>query len=577
MIRLVLSGLSALVGVLSLILVISALSVVGFDDVTQTKPHKVGDGTYAVVFDQQSIPFTKTTATISADSEKPIMLGVANGVDSSSFLTGVKHEEITEVKFPRDITTRSVAGEETPAKTAQSRDWWIDTTEGTHVSRSFDVDGDPQTVVIAPTGENPNLNGTTIHISVEMKGVLAFCLMGIALSIIAFAGAFALFMWWRNDQPRAKRKANVKGEAEVADKDADPQTAPQKGGSVEKSARTTFQAGLAQKVRSVAKNRRARGVSAFAVVTAVTLSGCGLPVAQPKQPEIEKYTRPGIRQGEASKFLKDYSDQLDEALKGDHKKLDQIQTGPLLQRTRAEVAIAEKTDGKLSSPRFSSVLVASPNFEKYPMWFVAFGAVDKKDAGSQALLVTRESATEEWTVTQALFVPDDQVPGFEVDEGGSAERAPGGFATKLGDTSDVVAKYLSDGKKEHLDGANISTEGKAFSDFRDYVDSYSEGDNAFDKVSTECKPYEDVDLSAYTLATTDGSIGFGEIRCTLTLEVPAEYAVTLPKAVEAVKTSEEKGSRVIIETSVPFMMHESDGVKAVGTGWFMLESRTEKN
>ena len=318
-------------------------------------------------------------------------------------------------------------------------------------------------------------------------------------------------------------------------------------------------------------------MSALAVVTAVTLSGCGLPVAQPQQPEIEKYTRPGIRKGEASKFLKDYSDKLDDALKDDHKKLDQIQTGPLLQRTRAEVAIAEKTDGELSSPRFSSVLAASPNFEKYPMWFVAFGAVDKKDAGSQALLVTRESATEEWTVTQALFVPDDQVPGFEVDEGGSAERAPGGFAKKLADTSDVVAKYLSDGKKEHLEGAKISTEGKAFSDFRDYVDSYSEGDNAFDKVSTECKPYEDVDLSAYTLATTDGAIGFGEIRCTLTLEVPAEYAVTLPKAVEAVKTSEEKGNRVIIETSVPFMARESDGVKAVGTGWFMLESRTEKN
>lgn len=100
MVRLVLSGLSALVGVLSLILVISALSVVGFDDVTQTKPHKVSDGTYAVVFDQQNIPFTKTTATVSATSDEPIMLGVANGVDSSSYLTGVKHEEITEVKFP---------------------------------------------------------------------------------------------------------------------------------------------------------------------------------------------------------------------------------------------------------------------------------------------------------------------------------------------------------------------------------------------------------------------------------------------------------------------------------------------
>ena len=557
MVRLVLSGLSALVGVLSLILVISALSVVGFDDATQTKPHKVSDGTYAVVFDQQNIPFTKTTATISATSDEPIMLGVANGVDSSSYLTGVKHEEITEVKFPRDITTRSVAGEGQPAKKAQSRDWWIDSTEGTHVSRSFDVDGEPQTVVIAPTGDNPNLDGTTVNISVEMKGVLAFCLLGIALAIIAFAVAFALFMWWKNEQPRVKKKTNVARDA--------------KGAEVSAGSR------IAQKVRAASKNRTARGVSALVVVTAVSLSGCGLPVAQPQQPEIEKYTRPGIRQGEASKFLKDYSDKLDEALKSDHKKLDQIQTGPLLQRTRAEVAIAEKSDGKLSSPRFSSVLAASSNFEKYPMWFIAFGAVDKKDAGSQALLVTRESATEEWTVTQALFVPDDQVPGFEVDEGGSAQLAPGGFTMKLSDTSAAVAKYLSDGKKEHLDGAKITTEGDAFSDFRKYVDSYSKGDNKFDKVKTECKPYEDVNLAKHALKTTDGAVGFGEIRCSLTLEVPAEYAVTLPKAVEAVKTTEEKGNRITIETSVPIMVRDGKDTKAVSTGWFLLESRTEKN
>lgn len=557
MIRLVLSGLSALVGVLSLILVVSALSVVGFDDVTQTKPHKVSDGTYAVVFDQQNIPFTKTTATISATSDEPLMLGVANGVDSSSYLTGVKHEEITEVKFPRDITTRSVAGEDQPVKNAQSRDWWIDTTEGTDVSRSFDVDGEPQTVVIAPTGDNPNLDGTTVHISVEMKGVLAFCLLGIALAVAAFAVAFALFMWWRNDQPRVKKKTNVARDA--------------------MGAQAASSSGITQRVRVAAKNRTARGVSALAVVTAVTLSGCGLPVAQPQQPQIEKYTRPGIRQGEASKFLQNYSDQLDEALKGDHKKLDQIQTGPLLQRTRAEVAIADRTDGKLSSPRFSSVLAASPNFDKYPMWFIAFGTVDKKDAGTQALLVTREAATEEWTVSQALFVPDDQVPGFEVDEGGSAQRAPGGFTKKLSDTSDAVATYLSEGKKEHLDGAKIQTEGEAFSDFRKYVESYSEGDNKFDKVKTECKPYEDVNLAKHALKTTDGAVGFGEIRCSLTLEVPAEYAVTLPKAVEAVKTSEEKGNRITIETSVPIMVRDGKDTKAVSTGWFLLESRTEKN
>lgn len=560
MVRLVISGLSALVGVLSLILVFSALSVAGVDEVTETTPHKVADGSYAVVFDQQTVPFTNTTATIRATSDKPIMLGVANGVDSSSFLTGVKHEEITEVKFPKDITTRVVAGQDAPAKNAESRDWWIDTTTGTEVSRSFDVDGTPQTVVIAPTGDNKNLDGTTVQLFMQVRGVLAFCLMGIALAILSFAVAVALFMWWRNDQPRIKKKTNVSGNQDS------------ENSSVISTPRVAH-----RKRQASGYARRALSVGALALTSGLVLSGCGLPVAQPQHPHIEKYTRPGVRQGEASQFLESYSDRLDKSLDGDQKTLDQLQTGPLLDRTRAEIAVAEKTDTNLSSPKFSSVLAGSPEFDKYPMWFMAFGEVDKKDAGTQALVVTRESATDDWTVVQGLFLKNDQVPGFEVDENGAVARAPGEFSAQTGTASDAVAKYLSDGEKKHLADAKVTPEGDGFDEFRKYVDGYTSGDNKFDKVDTTCKTYDQVKLDQYALETTDGAVGFGEVRCEITLEVPPEYAVTLPEAVKAVQTSDEDGNRVIIDTSVPLMVRKTDTLKVIASSWFLLESRTEKN
>lgn len=554
MIRLVLAGLSALVGVLSLMLVISAFSVVGFDDVTETKAHQVSPGTYAVVMDEQIVPFANTTATIRASSDKEILLGTANGVDSSSYLTGVQHEEISDVNFPGSLDARVIAGNPAPGQPAESRDWWVDTKVGTQVSTTFDVDGTPQTVVIAPTGEGGNLDGTTVVVSMKVHGVLSFCLLGVALTLVTFAVAFALFMWWRNDQPRPGKKF-PRGGAGAG-----------KGKSTRAATPTRTRAATAKRTAATAT-----------LASVLVVSGCGLPVAKPETPDIQPYTRPGIRQGEAAKFMQRYSDQLDRAFNGEPQAVESVQAGPLLDRTRSEMAIAERLDTKVTSPKFDTVLAGSPEFTTYPMWFMAFGHVNREDSQTLAMVVTRNSATDEWVAVQGLMIPGDQVPTMEANPAGSVPPAPEDFGAKLAATSDAVAQYLSTGDLATLTNTGAQPAGKAFEDYRNYVDSYTEGDNAFDSADSQCTASTEANLGSYALATTDGAVGFGEIRCTLTLEAAVGSAITLPQQLDAVRTSGKDGNRVIVDTSIPIYVHQTGGgVSVVGQDWFLLDSRVEK-
>ncbi|AOP54393.1 hypothetical protein [Brevibacterium aurantiacum] len=45
-----------------------------------------------------------------------------------------------------------------------------------------------------------------------------------------------------------------------------------------------------------------------------------------------------------------------------------------------------------------------------------------------------------------------------------------------------------------------------------------------------------------TLSTEHGAIGMGEVRCTMTIEVPDDYSVDLGDTIEAVKTNDKEAT-----------------------------------
>ena len=320
-----------------------------------------------------------------------------------------------------------------------------------------------------------------------------------------------------------------------------------------------------------------RTVAAAGLGLVMAVSGCGLSVTRPADPEVTPYSRPALRQGEAADYMESYSDRLGRALANDGEGLDQEQSGPLLDRTRAELLIAKGEDNKLGVAQFDSVVAGGPVFQDYPLWFIGFGHAADEEAGTQALLVTRESAASDWKAVQGLFIPNDQVPTLVSDENGAVAAAPSSFVQTQTTVNQTLVGYLAGGDKKDVDAAGIEMIGTAFDDFRKYVSSYSDGDNAFDSVNSDCKPYEDIDLNATALSTQDGAVGFGEVRCTITLEVAGDYAVTLSEAIKAVVQGDADGNKVTIETSVPYVVKTSGGaVQVIGSDWFLLEARTEK-
>ena len=314
--------------------------------------------------------------------------------------------------------------------------------------------------------------------------------------------------------------------------------------------------------------------------TGLVLSGCAnMPIAKPSSPDVTPYERTAVRPGEAGKFMTNYTESLDKTLGDKGTDLDKIQAAPLIDHTRAQIQIADKAKQKLRAPNFTEVVAGSPSFTEYPMWFYAFGTADKKSTDgdkqlTQVMLVTRESASTDPLVRQASYVPTDQVPALMADDQGAVEEAPEEFSSDLTTASGDVSSFLVDGKAKSGGPEGLKEGG--FKGFRYYLGDLRDKDSGFDKVDVDCKPYEDLKFEDMNLSTENGAIGMGEVRCTLTIKAPSDYALDLGDTVEAVKTNDKEGDTIKVDTAHPYvLMKTGDELTAVATDWNVLSSKVE--
>lgn len=327
--------------------------------------------------------------------------------------------------------------------------------------------------------------------------------------------------------------------------------------------------------RTAQRARKATGIGS--VVTLGVLAGCSpLPVAQPSSPNLTEFERPALRAGEAGEFLTSYTERLDASLKGDEDQLDKIQAPPLLDRTRAEILIAKAGKTELSAVNFDQIVAGGPSFAEYPMWFIAFGKPAESDETVQAMLVTRESAGEDWQVTQSLFVPQENVPTLVAGGTGAVEQSGKEF-TELGTTAnETLQQYLETGEIPEND-QSIEYASDAFTGFRDYVDEMAGNDEAFEDTKVTCDPYDQatVPLASHGLKTETGDVSFGEVRCAIELKVRSGGSIDVGEELEAVMTSDLEGGRLVISTSIPYMLLGSEQTNLiVGSDWFLLEAQT---
>ncbi|SMY12702.1 hypothetical protein [Brevibacterium jeotgali] len=323
---------------------------------------------------------------------------------------------------------------------------------------------------------------------------------------------------------------------------------------------------------------RRRGMKRFGallsggLVTGLALSACA-DIPQPARPQLTPYERPAVRSGDAGSFLTTYAESLDQALGEEPSALEPLQTGPLLERTRAEMLIAEQSGTTLGASSYTDVVAGGPLFSEYPMWFMAFATPEGDDSEEvQAMLATRDSAAADWKVAESLFVPAEAQPTILADQQGAVEQAPDAHSEAADALVGQASEYLASGDVPE-GGPNFEEAG--FADFRDYVADLGADDTGFSDVGVECAPYEEVPLGDYALATEGGGVSFAESRCTLTVNVPESYFVDLGDEIEAVMTTDSEGSVITIDVAQPMLITTAgDTASVFSPGWYMLSSET---
>lgn len=553
------------------------------------------------------MPYSGSSVTVTAKNSKgtELFVGTASGVDADSYLDGVAQEQISDVSFPNSATHRFTPGDEKPEADIADRDWWISQDTGKTVAKTFGLDAEPQVLVIAPANSDDSLDGTTVSLQMRVKGVFALSLLGIAGTIILAGFSVFFFMrWWasrirppKKDAGRPNGSGPEGGGPDSSDSGpgggsgsgrggrgpADDHTATGEPGPATQPISTVQPetAGQAPPRRRDLRNRRSfRAVTASVLGTGLVLSGCAnMPIAKPSSPDTTPYERTAVRPGEAGKFMTNYTESLDKTLGDKGSDLDKIQAAPLIDHTRAQIQIADKAKQKLRAPNFTEVVAGSPNFTEYPMWFYAFGTADKNSTDgdkqlTQVMLVTRESASTDPLVRSASYIPTDQMPTLMADDSGAVEKGPEDFSEDLTTASGDVSSFLVDGKAKSGGPEGLKEGG--FKGFRDYLGDLRDKDSGFDKVDVDCKPYEDLKFEDMTLSTENGAIGMGEVRCTLTIKAPSDYALDLGDTVEAVKTNDKEGDTIKVDTAHPYvLMKTGDELTAVATDWNVLSSKVE--
>jgi hypothetical protein len=328
---------------------------------------------------------------------------------------------------------------------------------------------------------------------------------------------------------------------------------------------------------------RLLAAAAMTAAAGLLLSACA-DMPQPSRPELTPSERPAVRQGEASQFLTTYASELDAALGEDPEALEPLQANPLLERTTAEMRIAQATDRSLGAVGYTDVVAGGPVVDGYPLWYMAFATPDQAPPSGddeesaapadevQALLVRRDSAAEDWKVVESIFVPADAQPTILADESGAVETAPEAHTEAAARVTEQAAEYLQTG--EVPDGAPAFPDA-GFQDFRDYIDELGAEDTGFSDVGAECAPDTEAGVADYALATEGGGVSFAEIRCTITVNVPESYFVDLGEDIDAVMSTDDEGSTITITVGQPLLATtQGEEISVYSPGWFMLESAT---
>jgi hypothetical protein len=377
-VRVLRSILGVLLGLLGLIIAAvggaAAFWLIGPDDTVYSKPqHLTSKGpaiaSYPKLLDHHG-PVLHVDAT-RADG-KPVFVGVGRDLDVASYLKGVAHTSLVQIKYPIALTTEEIKAEGSQLTAPDTLDWWVTkaTGAGTQAMTWPITDGPYDVVIMSADGKTPP--DVQIRLGIELANAFAACLVVFVIGLVLLAAGIFLIIFRHRPRPPAA------------------QTAVQTSGQAMPQQQQQPTAGPLRRVATVG-------------VAVALVSGCS---AIPQPNTVESLTRPAIGNETAVAVIKHYNEVNNTANKTrDDKLIATIEGGDLLRQSQAAYLISrvlDKPGKKLPEPfTYTKPVIGAPDYGSYPMRFVASAGVStSKDHGYLGVW-ERKAAGSPWLLTFA--------------------------------------------------------------------------------------------------------------------------------------------------------------------------------
>ena len=370
--RSVLGLLLALLGLLvSIVGAALAFWVVGPDDTVKSGEQHLTSKGLAIFSAPDLLDLHGPTLHVDVHSTKgqPVFVGVARDFDVTSYLKGVAHSELVELKFPIALTSQEKKGEAGPLAAPDGLDWWVAKASGAG-TQSLEwpiADGPYEVVIMGADGKTaPDVQA---DFGIEIGGAFLLSLLVLLIGLLLLAGGVLLMFF------RRRPAAPTAVQPPATEQQPVDQPVSQTAGPL-------------------------RRVAAVSVVVALATSGCSV---IPEQDTVKSLTRPAITNDAAVALIKHYNEVNNKAnSRFDEKLIGTVEGGSLLRQSQAGYKIDRTLKNKADTAfTYNQPKIGAPSYGSYPMQFVTSAVVSDNKEYRHLGVWTRASAGSPWRLTFA--------------------------------------------------------------------------------------------------------------------------------------------------------------------------------
>lgn len=246
-----------------------------------------------------------------------------------------------------------------------------------------------------------------------------------------------------------------------------------------------------------------------------------------------------------------------------------VETGPLLDTSRASYLLAEANDEEPSEAFFhTDVRAYSPRFGEYPMWFVATSTIDDDPARVAVQVLTRSSASAEWLVEQAAGLGAVELPAISSSDGETG-AATGEQTQRVEDVLAQIYAHLAGEDAE--DGPDLGIDG--LRSYRDWVSNNTIDLPEVGAPEVSCATDERAPVRV--LPTETGVLAVATAACEVTQSIKEDIQGTMSLGGELTALASGSGRTVRFVSSHPLVVTVADdgSAEVFSGGWRWADVR----